>query len=77
MSVQSDYSFDMGADDEYQFKCATLVLRDKLAELDPAPHPKARAAFEACKSRYLLPDPAGSASLVVQGNVFVMATLVK
>ena len=77
VSVTSEYPFDMGADAEFQFKCATLVFREKLEAVDPAPHPKARAAFEACKGSFLERDPEGGEGMVVTGNEFVMATLVK
>ena len=77
VSVTSEYPFNMGAEPDFQFKSATLVFREKLEAIDPAPHPKARAAFEACKSGFLERDPEGGEGMVVTGNEFVMATLVK
>ena len=75
-TVSSEYPFDFGTDEDMQFKMSTLVFKAKLDALDPAPHPKARAAFAAHKDEYFKLDPL-SGSMVVHNNVFVMATLVK
>ena len=75
-AVSSEYPFDFGTDEDMQFKMSTLVFREKLDALDPAPHPKARAAFAACKGDYFKLDPL-SGSMVVHNNEFIMATLVK
>ena len=75
-SVTSDYPFDMGTDEDTQFKMATLLFKAQLLALEPEPHPKARAAFAANKERFTQRD-AASGAMVVPNNVFVMTTLVK
>ena len=75
-SVTSDYPFDMGTDEETQFKMSTLLFKAQLATLEAEPQPKARAAYAASRDRFTQRD-AASGSTVVPNNVFVMTTLVK
>ena len=75
-SVTSDYPFDLGTDEDTQFKMATLLFKAQLATLEAEPQPKARAAFAASRERFTQRD-AVSGATVVPNNVFVMTTLVK
>jgi SAM-dependent methyltransferase len=75
-SVTSDYPFDLGTDEDMQFKMSTLLFKAQLSALEAEPHPKARAAFAANRERFTQRDAATGAT-VVPNNVFVMTTLVK
>ena len=54
----------------------STFYQDKIAPVDPAPHPKARAAYELNKGKFSRIDPK-SGSMVIENNTFAMATLVK
>lgn len=47
---RSKYPFDLGDDPEFQYKVATLLVKDKITELDA--HDKAKKAFTTHKDKY-------------------------
>jgi len=75
-SMSSKYPFDMGSDADLQFKMSMLVWKEKLQTLEPAPSPRARAAFELCKGDFMSVDPETGVG-IVNNNVFVMSKFVK
>ena len=48
--TRSKYPFDLGDDPEFQYKVATLLVKDKIIELDA--HDKAKKAFTTHKDKY-------------------------
>lgn len=73
------YPFHLGSDEEEAFRLCTFASAEIIAERDPAPHPKARAAFAAAAKAIMQPpegDAAAPAS-VVPGNRFVIAVAAK
>lgn len=75
-SVSSQYPFDLGTDEDVQFKMAILLFKTKVAELDPEPHPKARAAFATLREKFTEIDAASGAAMV-RNNVFTLTTMTK
>jgi len=72
-TVESSYPFDLGGEPSFQYKSATLLIRNKIDEMGA--HEAARKAFENNVSKYAEKDEAGN--LVIGGNTFVMSTVFK
>jgi len=72
-TIQSTYPFDMGSDAEFQFKMATLLLKDKITELDA--WSKAKSVYLNVIDKYASFDLTGR--LIVEGNTFKLTTAKK
>jgi SAM-dependent methyltransferase len=66
VSHQRTYPFDMGKDSEVQFKMSTLLLKDKLTELNQ--WPKAKSVYDSIINKHASVDSSGS--MTVEGNTF-------
>lgn len=73
-SVKSQYPFDLGTDETYQYKLSVMLIKDKLNELNA--HDIAYDAFKDSIQKYAVTDPDTGAK-VLHNNVFVMASVTK
>jgi SAM-dependent methyltransferase len=71
-SVASTYPFNFSSDPELQYKIGTILLREKLDELDA--HDVARRAFFGCIPRH---SRVVDGEILVEANTFVMTTAEK
>eukprot|EP00600_Ochromonadales_sp_CCMP1393_P002558 CAMPEP_0174981726 /NCGR_PEP_ID=MMETSP0004_2-20121128/16059_1 /TAXON_ID=420556 /ORGANISM="Ochromonas sp., Strain CCMP1393" /LENGTH=272 /DNA_ID=CAMNT_0016233521 /DNA_START=76 /DNA_END=894 /DNA_ORIENTATION=- len=68
VQTTSTYPFDLGTDKEFQFRSATLLMKEKIDELGDEAWIKARAGFDSNIDKYSVTKEDGS--LVVPNNTF-------
>lgn len=73
-SVTSQYPFDLGTDEIFQYNICAMLIKEKLNELNA--HEIAYQAFKDSISKYAIIDPVTGVT-VLKNNVFAMASVVK